>query len=71
MGEGYAFVAAGITFALVVAGSVWLGVMLDRRFGTGPLMVLVCALGGVTWAGYWLLQKVRAADRARRGGGAK
>jgi len=68
MGEGYSLVAAGLSFALTVAGCVLLGVWLDRRAGTSPLLTLVCSLGGIGWAGFWLINKVRAAEAKRRRG---
>ena len=58
MGEGYALLSVGITFALTVAGFVLLGVWLDRRMHTTPLFIVAGALVGVTLGGFWLYQRV-------------
>jgi F0F1-type ATP synthase assembly protein I len=58
IGEGYAMVAVGITFALTLTGAALLGFWLDKRFGTVPLFTLIGTLGGMTLAGYWLWAKL-------------
>ena len=58
MGEGYALLSTGITFALTVAGFVLLGLWVDRRLRTTPLFILVGALAGVGLGGFWLYQRV-------------
>lgn len=58
MGEGYALVSVGITFALTVAGFVLLGVWLDRKLGTTPLCIVAGALVGVALGGFWMYQRV-------------
>lgn len=63
MGEGYALLSAGITFALTVAGFVLLGVWFDRRLHTTPLCIVVGALLGVALGGFWLYQRVAGQSR--------
>ena len=58
MGEGYALLSVGITFALTVAGFVLLGVWLDRKLHTTPLFIVAGALVGVALGGFWLYQRV-------------
>ena len=58
MGEGYALLSVGITFALTVAGFVLLGVWLDRKLGTTPLFIVIGALVGVALGGFWMYQRV-------------
>jgi F0F1-type ATP synthase assembly protein I len=58
MGEGYALLSVGITFALTVAGFVLLGVWVDRKLGTTPLFIIVGALVGTGLGGFWMYQRV-------------
>ena len=58
MGEGYALLSVGITFALTVAGFVLLGVWLDRKLGTTPLFIVAGAVVGVALGGFWMYQRV-------------
>jgi F0F1-type ATP synthase assembly protein I len=58
MGEGYALLSVGITFALTVTGFVLLGVWADRKLGTTPLFIVVGALVGVVLGGFWMYQRV-------------
>lgn len=66
MGEGYALLSTGITFAVTVALFVLAGLWLDRRIGTTPLFIVVGALVGVGLGGFWLYQ--RAIRQGRRSG---
>ena len=54
IGEGYAMVAVGITFALTLTGAALLGFWLDRRWGTVPLFTILGTLVGMAMAGFWL-----------------
>jgi F0F1-type ATP synthase assembly protein I len=58
MGQGYALLSVGITFALTVAGFVLLGVWVDRRLATTPLFIILGALVGVALGGFWMYQRV-------------
>ena len=58
MGEGWAYVSTGITFAVAIALFALGGVWIDRRLGTMPAATLVLTFVGMGLAGYWLYQKV-------------
>jgi hypothetical protein len=63
MGDGYALLSVGITFALTVAGFVLLGRWLDGRLGTTPLFIIVGALVGTALGGFWMYQRVIRSSR--------
>ena len=58
MGEGYALLTVGITFALTVTGLLLLGYWADRRLGTSPLLLIVGTLLGTGLGGFWAYQRV-------------
>jgi len=58
MGEGYALLSIGITFALTITAFVLAGLWLDRRFGTTPLLTIVGTFTGMGVGGFWLYQRV-------------
>ena len=65
MGRGYALMSVGITFALTMAGLVLLGLWLDRRLATTPLMTLIGTFGGMLLGGYWMYQRVIRSERRK------
>lgn len=60
IGEGYSYVAVGMTFALTLTAAALLGLWLDRRFGTVPLFTLIGTFGGMALGGFWLYQRLRS-----------
>ncbi len=62
--SGNDFAGAGIQFAAALVLFVFLGSWLDKRFGTGPLFILLGVFGGGTAAFYSLYRKVVSAQRA-------
>ena len=58
MGEGYALLTIGITFALTLTGFLLLGLWLDRKFGTMPLLTIAGTLLGTGLGGFWAYQRV-------------
>ena len=58
IGEGYAMVAVGITFALTLTGAALLGYWLDRRLGTLPFLTIVGTLVGMGLGGFWVWARV-------------
>jgi len=58
IGEGWAYVSTGITFAVAIALFAFAGVWIDRRLGTMPLATIVLTLGGMALTGYWVYNKV-------------
>ena len=68
MGEGYALMTIGITFALAVALFVAAGLWLDRRLRTMPLFTIAGTFVGMGLGGFWLWQRLKqqARDDASR-----
>jgi hypothetical protein len=58
IGEGYALVSMGITFALTLAGFTLGGFWLDKRMSTMPLFTLVGMVAGTALGGFWLWQQL-------------
>ena len=58
IGEGYALVSVGITFALTLAGFTLGGFWLDKRMSTMPLFTLVGMVVGTALGGFWLWQRM-------------
>lgn len=58
IGEGYALVSVGITFALTLAGFTLGGFWLDGRLHTMPLFTLVGMVAGTALGGFWLWQRI-------------
>ncbi|MGH7593211.1 MAG: AtpZ/AtpI family protein [Gemmatimonadales bacterium] len=63
MGEGYALMSVGITFALTIAAFVLLGLWLDHRLGTTPLLTIIATFAGMGLGGFWLYQRVSRQSR--------
>ena len=59
MGQGYALLTIGITFALTLTGAVLAGLWADNRFGTTPLFLVLGTLFGMAMGGFWMAQKLR------------
>jgi F0F1-type ATP synthase assembly protein I len=66
IGEGYALLTIGITFALTLTGCVLLGVWADRRLHTVPLFTIAGMLGGMAIGGFWMFQRLRRESRHDR-----
>lgn len=62
--SGNDFAGAGIQFAVALVLFVFLGGCLDKRFGTGPLFVLLGVLVGGGGSFYSFYRKVVAAQKA-------
>lgn len=58
MGEGYALLTVGITFALTLTGFLLLGFWADRRLGTSPLLMVAGTLLGTGLGGFWAYRRV-------------
>ena len=58
MGEGYALLTIGITFALTLTVFLLLGFWADGRLGTSPLLTVVGTLLGTGLGGFWAYQRV-------------
>ena len=58
IGEGYALVSVGITFALTLAGFTLGGFWLDGRLQTLPLFTLLGMVAGTALGGFWLWQRM-------------
>ena len=57
------FAGVGVQYGLTILFLTLLGIWLDTRFGTAPLLLLVCLLvgfGGATWS---LIHTVLGADK--------
>lgn len=63
MGEGYALMTAGITFAVAVALFVLGGIWLDHRLGTLPLFTILGTIVGIALASFWLWQQIKKQAR--------
>ncbi len=58
IGEGYALVSVGITFALTLVGFTLGGFWLDGRTKTLPLFTILGMVAGTALGGFWLWQRV-------------
>ncbi len=65
MGQGYALLTIGITFALTLTGAVLAGLWADRRLGTSPLFLVLGTLLGMAMGGFWMAQKLRMKQGSR------
>lgn len=66
IGEGYALLTIGITFALTLTGCVLAGVWADRRWHTVPLFTIAGMIVGMGLGGFWMYQRLRRQERPRR-----
>lgn len=64
MGEGYALLTVGITFALTLTACVFLGVWIDGRLGTMPLFTVTGTLLGMAVGGFWMYQRLRRQSKS-------
>lgn len=53
----------GLTFAILLGGSFFLGVKADQRFGTGSVLSLLCGGLGAVAGFYHLLRSVSQLDQ--------
>lgn len=53
----------GFAVALFVGGGVWLGLWLDARFGTRPILLLVGVVVGLVLAAFTLVRLTRFRGR--------
>ncbi len=65
MGQGYALLTIGITFALTLTGAVLAGLWADRRLGTTPLFLVLGTVFGMAMGGFWMAQKLRVQRGSR------
>ncbi|MEO5799339.1 MAG: AtpZ/AtpI family protein [Gemmatimonadales bacterium] len=68
IGEGYALMSVGITFALALAGFTLVGFWLDGRLHTAPLLTILGMVLGMALGGFWLWQRI---GRQSKGSGSK
>lgn len=54
----------GLSFAIFLGGSFFLGLKADQRFGTGSIFTLVCGGIGTAAGFYYLLRQVSALQSA-------
>lgn len=64
IGDGYALMSVGITFALTLVAGTLGGLWLDRRLGTTPLLTLIGMAAGLGLGGFWLWQRVGARPKS-------
>lgn len=65
VGEGYALLTVGITFALTVTAGLLIGRWADQRLGTAPLLLVCGTLLGVGLGGYWAWLRVSRQGRGK------
>lgn len=58
MGEGYALLTVGITFAVTLTLFVLAGIWADRRWRTTPWLTVAGTLVGMSVGGFWMYQRV-------------
>ena len=54
----------GLSFAIFLGGSFFLGLKADQKFGTGSVLTLLCGGLGTAAGFYYLLRQVSAVQRA-------
>ena len=62
--SGSDFAGIGIQFAVVLIGGLFLGQWLDEKFGTAPVLTIVCLFVGAAAAFYSMYRKLMAANAA-------
>jgi len=55
-----AYAGLGLQFAISILVFLWLGQWLDRRLGTGPILLIVCVFVGAAAAFYSIYRKLMA-----------
>ncbi len=64
MGEGYALLTIGITFALTLTACVLVGIWADRRWRTTPWLTVAGTLAGMTVGGFWMYQRLKRQEES-------
>lgn len=62
--SGGDFAGIGIQFAVVLLAGLFLGQWLDGKFGTSPVLTIVCLFVGAAAAFYSMYRKLMAANAA-------
>lgn len=62
--SGGDFAGIGIQFAVVLIGGLFLGQWLDKKFGTSPVLTILCLFAGAGAAFYSMYRKLMAANAA-------
>jgi F0F1-type ATP synthase assembly protein I len=60
---GLALAGLGLQFAVSLLLFYYLGSWLDRRFGTGPVFLMICVFGGAGVAFYAMYKQLMAVQR--------
>jgi|GEM_PF-3138753 len=60
------YAGVGVQYGLTVLFMSLLGIWLDKRFGTAPLLLLICLLVGFVGATWSLIHEVLGPDRQDR-----
>ena len=58
------FAGVGLQFAVSIVLFLFLGQWLDKKFGTGPILLIVCVFVGAGAAFYSMYRKLMAANAA-------
>lgn len=57
------YAGVGVQYGLTILFMTLLGIWLDKRFGTAPLLLLICLLVGFVGATWSLIHTVLGADK--------
>jgi F0F1-type ATP synthase assembly protein I len=60
------FAGVGVQYGLTILFMTLLGIWLDKRYGTAPLLLLICLLVGFAGATWSLIHTVLGADKRGR-----
>jgi F0F1-type ATP synthase assembly protein I len=60
------YAGVGVQYGLTILFMTLLGIWLDKRFGTAPLLLLVCLLVGFVGATFSLIHTVLGSDKPGR-----
>lgn len=61
--SGAEFAGIGLQFALTILVFVFVGIWLDRRFGTAPWLLILCVFAGAGGGFFSMYRRVTAAQR--------
>lgn len=67
--SGGEFAGAGLQFAFSIVAFMFLGIWLDKRFGSSPWFVLICVFVGAGAGFYSIYRKLMGSAKRDLGGG--